>query len=192
MKLFRRARALVMLGLLGSLGLVMATETEKMIASFTNAAAATNWQVVNDDVMGGVSRSRFVITNGVGIFRGTVSLENNGGFASVRTLPTAPELAGCTAFVVRLRGDGQRYKFTVRAADDFSGANYQLAFATERGAWQEVRLPFADFIPTYRGRVLTGTPPLTPGRVGSVGFLISDKQAGEFQLEVEWIKAVKL
>ena len=46
-----------------------------------------------------------------------------------------------------------------------------------------------DFVPTFRGRVLSGEPLLDPAKVTSVGFLISDKQAGPFQLEVAWIKA---
>lgn len=79
-------------------------------------SCATNvaWQIVNDDVMGGVSTSRFEVTNGLAMFGGEVSLENNGGFASVRSSPARQNLAGLDAFVVRLRGDGRRYKFTVR------------------------------------------------------------------------------
>jgi hypothetical protein len=53
-------------------------------------------------------------------------------------------------------------------------------------------LPFKQFIPTFRGRVLSGEPPLDPTKVTSVGFLISDNQAGPFQLEVAWIKVSTL
>ena len=63
---------------------------------------------------------------------------------------------------------------------------------TKRGEWEEHRLPFKQFIPTLRGRVLSGEPPLDPAKVTSVGFLISDNQAGPFQLELEWIKATTL
>ena len=45
-----------------------------------------------------------------------------------------------------------------------------------------------SFVPTFRGRVLSGAPPLDAAKVTSVGFLISDKQDGPFQLEVAWIK----
>ena len=64
--------------------------SEKTLFDFSTATNAPAWQVVNDDVMGGVSTSRFSVTNGVAVFRGEVSLENNGGFASVRSLPVAP------------------------------------------------------------------------------------------------------
>jgi len=90
---------------------------------------------------------------------------------------------------VRARGDGRRYKFTVRTESGFDTPIYQCAFTTKRGVWEEHRLGFKDFVPTFRGRVLSGQPPLDPVKVTSVGFLISDKQVGPFQLEVAWIKA---
>lgn len=111
------------------------------------------------------------------------------GFASVRSLPARPDLAGCDAFLMRVRGDGRRYKFTVRTESGFDTPIYQCAFTTRRGEWEEHRLAFKDFVPTFRGRTLTDAPALDPGKVVSIGFLISDRQAGPFQLEVVWIKA---
>jgi len=166
--------------------------TDKIVFDFQTSTNTAAWQIVNDDVMGGVSRSGIRLTNGVAVFRGDVSLENNGGFASVRSLPARHDLAGCNAFVIRVRGDGRSYKFTVRIARSFDSAIYQLAFKTREGEWEEHCLPMKEFVPTFRGRVLSGEPPLAPEKITSVGFLISDKQAGAFRLEIEWIKAVKL
>lgn len=162
---------------------------EKTVFDFATATNASSWQIVNDDVMGGVSKSRFDVTNGVAVFRGEVSLKNNGGFASVRSLPERQNLVGLDAFVLRVRGDGRRYTFTVRTKSGFDTPIYQCVFTTRRGEWAEHRLAFKDFVPTFRGRVLTDVPALDPARVVSVGFLISDKQAGPFKLEVAWIKA---
>ena len=164
--------------------------SEKVLFDFTTTTNSPAWQIVNDDVMGGVSTSQFqVITNGGAVFCGVVSLENNGGFASVRSSPVRQNLSGLDAFVVRLRGDGRRYKFTVRTETGFDTPIYQCAFATKRGQWEEHKLPFKDFVPTFRGRVLTDVSPLNPVKVSSVGFLISDKQDGGFKLELAWIKA---
>jgi hypothetical protein len=124
------------------------------------------------------------------VFQGTVSLANNGGFASVRSPLIPPRLCGCDTFVLRVRGDGHRYKFTVRMQSSFDSAIYQSVFAPAPAAWEELRLPFADFVPTFRGRTLTGEPPLNPAGIVSVGFLISEKQAGPFRLEIAWIQAV--
>jgi NADH dehydrogenase [ubiquinone] 1 alpha subcomplex assembly factor 1 len=162
---------------------------EKTVFDFRTTTHAAAWQIVNDDVMGGVSASTFQVTNGVAVFRGEVSLENSGGFASVRSLPARHDLAGCDAFLIRVRGDGHRYKFTVRTNRSFDSAIYQAIFTAKKGEWEEHRLPMKDFVPTFRGRVLSGEPPLDPAKIASVGFLISDKQAGSFQLEIAWIKA---
>jgi monofunctional biosynthetic peptidoglycan transglycosylase len=162
-----------------------------MLFDFAGPTHAPIWQVVNDDVMGGVSSSRFSVTNGVAVFRGELSLDNNGGFASVRSLPSRHDLAGCDAFLIRLRGDGHRYKFTVRTDAGFDSPIYQASFPTKPGEWAELRLPMMDFVPTFRGRVLTNVPPLDPDVVVSVGLLISDKQEGPFRLEVAWIKVTR-
>ena len=175
-----------------ALALLFAMNTQaaadKTVYDFQTATNAAAWQVVNDDVMGGVSTSSFRLTNRVALFQGKVSLENNGGFASTRSLPARHELAGCDAFVVRVRGDGRRYKFTARTDPGFDSAIYQCVFTTKKGEWEEHRLPFKQFVATFRGRVLSSEPPLDAAKVTSVGFLISDKQDGPFQLEVAWIK----
>ncbi len=162
---------------------------EKTLFDFQTTTNTAAWQIVNDDVMGGVSTSRFELTNGLAVFRGEVSLENNGGFASARALPARHDLTGCDAFVLRVRGDGRRYKFTARTESGFDAPLYQCAFTTQRGKWEGHRLAFKDFVPTLRGRVLSGEPPLDPAKITSVGFLISDKQAGPFRIEVASIKA---
>jgi monofunctional biosynthetic peptidoglycan transglycosylase len=176
-----------------ALALLIAMNThaaaDKIVFDFQTATNTAAWQVVNDDVMGGVSASGFHLTNGVALFRGKVSLDNNGGFASVRSLPARHDLAGSDTFVVRVRGDGRRYKFTARTDRSFDSAIYQCVFATKEGQWEEHRLPFKQFVATFRGRVLSSEPPLNAAKVTSVGFLISDKQEGPFQLEVAWIKA---
>ncbi len=177
---------------LSSLAIAMKadTATNKTLFDFQAATHSPAWEVVNDDVMGGVSTSQFqVLTNGCTVFSGTVRLENNGGFASVRSAPLRENLTGLAAFVLRVRGDGRSYKFSVRTGVIYDTPLYQCSFTTKPGEWEEYRLPFKDFVPTFLGRILTDVPPLNPAKVTSVGFLISDKQEGPFKLEVAWIKA---
>src|SRR5208283_5014428 len=114
--------------------------SDKTLFDFQTTTESAAWQIVNDDVMGGVSASRFELIDGVAVFRGEVSLENNGGFASVRSSLARHNLAGCDSFVIRLRDDGRRYKFTVRTATGFDTPLYQCAFATRRGEEEEHRL----------------------------------------------------
>ena len=183
-----RVTALALTGL----AITMNTQaaSERTLFDFQAPTSSPAWQIVNDDVMGGVSTSRFqILTNGGGVFSGVVSLENNGGFASVRSSPTRHDLTGCGCFVIRLRGDGHRYKFTARMETGFDAPLYQCAFETKRGEWEEHRLAFKDFVPTFRGRTLTGVPPLNPANVASGCLLIADKQDGAFRLEMSWIIA---
>jgi monofunctional biosynthetic peptidoglycan transglycosylase len=169
-----------------------ASSADITLFDFQAATNTATWQVVNDDVMGGVSTSSFDSGKGFAVFQGTVSLENNGGFASARSIPVRHDFTGCDAFVIRVRGDGQRYKFSVRTDRGFDGVVYQAAFGTQAGEWQDIQLRFEDFVPTFRGRVLRDEPRLNPASITSVGFLISDKQAGRFRLDVGWIKALRL
>lgn len=165
--------------------------SDKILFDFTTATNLPAWQVVNDDVMGGVSKSQFQVHATNAVFSGAVSLENNGGFASVRSLPARHDLTGCDAFLLRVCGDGRRYKFTVRTETRFDAPLYQCAFGTKRGEWEEHSLPFTSFVPTFRGRVLADVQPINPANICSVGLLIAEQQAGAFSLEIAWIKAAR-
>jgi monofunctional biosynthetic peptidoglycan transglycosylase len=159
---------------------------------FTTAEEGDSWTVVNDGVMGGLSRSRFVVNDdSTATFSGVVSLENNGGFASVRTRPRDFGLGGCTHIRLRVRGDGNTYQLRLRLDDNFDGVAYQALFATAADGWQEVTLPIADFRPTFRGRTVRDAPPVDPFSIRQVGFLISEKQEGPFALQIDWIRADK-
>ncbi len=159
-----------------------------ILLDFDDPADAALWRPVDDVVMGGVSRSVFEQAGpGVARFRGEVSLENFGGFASVRTPPRDWDTAGAEAFVLRVRGDGKTYKFTIRTGDGFDGIQYQQRFTTTVGAWSDARLPISEFVATFRGRKVPFAPSLNPAKVRAIGLMISDKQAGPFELLVDRI-----
>lgn len=164
-----------------------ATQRNRLL-DFDDDTEAALFTPVNDAVMGGLSWSRFEQAGpGVARFAGDVSLENFGGFASVRTPPRSWGTAEAVAFVLRVRGDGHTYKLTVRTDDGFDGVQHQCRFDPPAGKWAEVRLPVAGFVATFRGRPVPGARPLDPGRVRALGFMISDRQAGPFELLVDWI-----
>ncbi len=149
-----------------------------------------SWAPIDDVVMGGRSRSEFVSTSeGTWIFRGFVSDENGGGFASVRSGPLGLDLSGREGLRLRVRGDGKRYKIGVRNDVAFDGVVYQSAFETAAGSWQIIEVPFARFVPTFRGRRLDDAPPLDSSRIATLGFVVADRQLGAFRLEVASIAA---
>jgi NADH dehydrogenase [ubiquinone] 1 alpha subcomplex assembly factor 1 len=165
-----------------------ATES-RPVFDFRDPAQVRAWTAVDDRVMGGVSASRAEIAPEGLVFHGTVSLAHGGGFASIRAQPREYGLAGATAFVLRVQGDGRTYKFGVRTDDAFDGVQYQARFATRPGEWIDVEWPVTAFQPTFRGRAVPDAPALDPARIRVFGFLIAERQAGPFRLVVESIGA---
>jgi monofunctional biosynthetic peptidoglycan transglycosylase len=162
----------------------------KTLTDFAGPDEDLQWRIVNDGVMGGLSQSSFEITaDGTGVFKGEVSLENRGGFASVRSFPAALSLNNYSGLRLRVRGDGKTYRLRLRTDDRWDGVVYDASFQTQADRWIEVDVSFARFVPRFRGRRVTQAPALEPSNIQQVGFLISDKQEGPFRLEVDWIKA---
>lgn len=163
---------------------------DKVVLDFSSPAGEGLWETVNDVVMGGLSRSRFYVApGGFAVFEGEVSLDNSGGFASARTLPAEFGLGGHAGLSLRVRGDGRSYRLRLRTDDHFDGPAYQAGFDTRPGEWVVIRLPFESFTPVFRGRAVSGAPPLGPERVRRIGIMIADRQEGAFRLEIAWIKA---
>ena len=185
--MIRRVLALPLLLSLGTL--VMANETTKVLFDFSGTEPAKGWQTVNDGVMGGVSEGKFKITDAETMeFYGTLSLENNGGFTSVRTRPKDLGLAKGDALIVKVRGDGREYSLNLYVPTQRTAFSYRAAVKTKKDEWIEVRLPLKDFEATWFGRSVPDAGPVDAEDVNALGFLLGDKKAGPFKLEVEWIK----
>ena len=168
------------------------TRNEMVVFDFQKSDTLNDWRTVNDGVMGGLSLGEFVIgDSNTAVFQGTVSLENNGGFSSTRTSPRLFNVAGFDGMLLRLKGDGKRYQFRLRVDERFDGIAYRYPFKTDDNKWIIIRVPFGECVPVFRGRVLNDVAPISPARIQQIGFLISDKQAGSFRLEIDWIKAYK-
>lgn len=168
--------------------LLLADEMRPLI-DFTAPAATDRWQAVNDGVMGGVSQGRFRITDDGRLeFSGRLSLENNGGFASVRTKPMRFDLAAGESIVVRVKGDGRSYVLNLYTASRRMAFSYRADLPTTKDEWTEVRVPLESFIPTSFGNRVAGMGPVDPAEIRGIGFMLSDKQPGPFRMEVEWVR----
>ena len=122
------------------------------------------------------------------MFEGTVSLERNGGFASVRSSPGERGLAGAKACLIELRGDNKQFKLSLLTDDGFDSLNYQAGFVPKGTGWQTLQLPLADFRASFRGREVPDAPPLDPAaRIRQVGLMIAARQAGPFALDIRRI-----
>jgi monofunctional biosynthetic peptidoglycan transglycosylase len=163
--------------------------TDMVVIDF-GAPADARWYVVDDGVMGGVSRGTFTLTDaGTAVFAGELSLERNGGFSSVRTDLGTTDLSDWVGLEVRVRGDGRTYQLRLRTDQRFDGLAYRAFFTTGDGEWTTARVPFAQFVPTFRGRIIADAPALDSARIRQLGFLLADKQAGPFRLEIAAVRA---
>lgn len=170
----------------------MAQAPQVPLFAFVSPDAAAGWQAVNDDVMGGVSEGQFRITERQTLeFSGTLSLENNGGFASVRSRSRPLGLQTGDTLVARVRGDGREYQLNLYTSERMRAFSYRAPVQTRPGEWIEVAVPMDWFEATSFGRVLRGEGPVDPRSVTSIGFLLAEKTPGPFVLEVAWIKALR-
>ena len=80
-------------------------------------------------------------------FKGSLSLQNGGGFASIRTLPREMNPGGATGIVVKARGDGRTYRVQLRTdrTDNRIATSYRANLPTVKGKFNEVLIPFSDF-----------------------------------------------
>ena len=161
---------------------------QTMIYDFNEQSNPLDWSVLNDGVMGGVSVSQFEINkDGNGFFHGHVSLENNGGFASVRHQPKRMKLKKETRFTIRVKGDGHAYQLRVKSKlNEYH--SYKFIFQTT-GDWQTISIPFNEMTPTFRGRDLN-MPNFKGSSMEEIGFLIANKKEQNFKLEIDYIKAI--
>jgi hypothetical protein len=155
------------------------------LVNFTDNPSTKNWKVVDDVVMGGRSNGKFELTNdGMGKFHGEVSLENNGGFSSVRYDMKPIEVSPQDKISIRLKGDGSNYQFRIKAkkSDYYS---YIASFKTT-GDWQTLEFDLADLYPTFRGQKLD-LPNFNKKTIEEIRFLIGNKKEEQFQLLLESI-----
>lgn len=157
-----------------------------LIVDFVQESDVSDWRVVDDGVMGGRSAGHFSISEaGHGVFSGDVSLDNNGGFSSLRNAFPMQQVSAYQTCVIRLKGDGKRYQFRLQA-EPYDRHSYMQYFETT-GEWQTIELPFSAFSPTFRGRQLA-MPPFPGKTLSQVSFLIANKRAESFRLEIDWIR----
>lgn len=162
-------------------------EGHRTLFVFDDPARAAEWRIVNDGVMGGVSEGGFRITEaGTLEFSGSISLQNNGGFASIRSSPRPLGLRSGDMLHVHLRGDGRRYFLNLYVPGSRTAFSYRAGIQTIREEWMDIRIPMERFRASWFGRQVDDS--LEAERVHSLGFMLSDGKPGPFQLEIDSIQ----
>jgi NADH dehydrogenase [ubiquinone] 1 alpha subcomplex assembly factor 1 len=181
----------------GSVALLSFLAASRATVGMTQPWILGPWNVVNDNVMGGLSTSVMRMPSDSSsdnqravIFEGTVRTENNGGFASVRCVAAeALPLPVGSSVVMRVRGDGKRYTLRVlpvRGPRTDDSVWYTASFQTAPGLEQEIRVDVRKMVPKWRGSVVAGMPQLdtTAGICGVGLMLVKDGGVGRFRFEL--------
>lgn len=152
---------------------------------FSDSEQVEAWGIIDDGVMGGVSQGYWYQEDEYVVFEGNVSLENNGGFSSVRVGFRPVDLSDHDGVVLQVRGDGQQYAFGL--SDMASRYDYRLTFETAVSTddeWETIYIPFDSVIANWFGRQLPTADPLDTSQIRGMNLIISDKQEGPFRLEI--------
>jgi NADH dehydrogenase [ubiquinone] 1 alpha subcomplex assembly factor 1 len=152
---------------------------------FSPQADLTNWWVVDDVVMGGRSDGGLVINEeGHAVYSGYVSLENNGGFSSLRYRFNTLDVSNYEFLVLRVKGDGKRYQ--VRAKTTLREYASYVDYFTSSGEWETVKIPLRTMTPTFRGRRLR-LPDYPGEEMAEFAILVGNKKNESFRLEIDRI-----
>ncbi len=160
------------------------------VLDFPTADDVRGWSVVNDTVMGGVSTGQLAWEDGALVFIGELSLDNNGGFASVRSplidATAAAEWADNAGLAVEAQGDGRAW--TVEVRTDGEDGGWISTITTSPDELTAVELPWATFDPVTRFLdPREPAAPLDPSRIVSVAFYLVDGIEATFRLELRSI-----
>lgn len=164
------------------ISLLFAPQSETDI-DFTDDA---NWYIVNDGVMGGLSKGNEEIENGKLTFSGTISLENNGGFSWVKSDGWSADLSGYEKVTITYKTDDRGYDLTFETPSANNIALFQKRLPNTDGKWRTQELNLSDFEYTIFGQK-NGKTFTNRDEVIHVGIILADKRSGAFKMQVEEI-----
>lgn len=164
-------------------------ESDLLLTDFSAESTDLGWYVLNDNVMGGRSEGEFTLADGELLFTGRTNTRG-GGFSSIRTRELDLDLSRYAGVRLRVKGDGRRYTWRLTTAARWRGreVSYWADFATRAGAWETVDIPFASFVPRYRGSRLDG-PALDAEQITGMGLMIYDNLDGRFEVRLAAVHA---
>lgn len=166
--------------------ILLTTMNTIIIYDFNKASANNDWKIIDDGVMGGLSQGKFLIdSDGNGVFQGTISLENNGGFSSVRYQFDKINTNKESKILIHLKGDGKQYQFRIKDKYD-SYYSYITTFDTS-GEWETIEIKLAYLYPSFRGQKLN-LPNFKSDSLEEIVFLIGNKKNESFKLILDKIE----
>lgn len=158
----------------------------QMLFDFQKKESIKKWVVIDDVVMGGKSDGKMYRNKeNKGVFSGVVSLDNNGGFSSVRHAFPSKKVGSSQKILLRIKGDGKKYQFRIKHKNE-DYYSYRTTFTTKK-EWETIEIKTSDLAPTFRGRKLD-MPNFNHQSFEQIGFLIANKKNERFELLIDSIE----
>jgi hypothetical protein len=165
--------------------LFISLQQSMTLYQFNSESNLDSWAILDDVVMGGQSDGHLKVNeDGHGEFYGQISLENNGGFSSVRHYFETLDSSNFSTFSIRLKGDGKTYQFRVKNSRN-NRHSYIYKFDTS-GDWQTIKIPFKDMYASFRGYRLD-IPNFEGNKMEEIAFLIGNKKKESFKLLIDYV-----
>ena len=162
---------------------------ETILLNASDMKTESQWRIVNDGVMGGLSSSNVNVNEDNKIvFNGNVSLENNGGFASLRSPVKNYDFEMFSGIELRMKGDGKRYSISMKETSYFTGYFYTTSFETKKDEWVVIEVPFDEFKLYYYGKETGSDKKIPLNNIKEISLLIGDKQKGSFNAEIDYMR----
>ena len=163
---------------------------QPLISDFENDNNDIRWYTVNDGVMGGLSKGIFQYTKaGTGVFKGNLSLENNGGFSWLKAVNNEMNIKDSEGIKIRVKGDGRKYALTLKNPERRRVMYFASFFETMDGEWQEIELPLKSFKGYFYGQNVDAVSSMNRDKMKEIGIILLDKKQGPFELEIDWVRA---
>ena len=122
--------------------------------------------------MGGLSSSEaFVNENEKIVFKGEISLKNNGGFASLRSPINNFNFEKFSGIEIRINGYGKQYNISMKETVNFTGYFYRIQFATEIKKYTTLKLPFNQFKLFYFGKEVISNTSIPLDKIKQISLL---------------------
>ena len=151
------------------------------------------WVLLSDNIMGGVTKSKIEYTNNSVLLSGNISLDNYGGFSSIKTKYKSFDLSKYMGIKIKFKSTNQKFGFTLEDNQNWTQPNYKYEFSAKKDdTWEEVTIYFKDFKEIIIGEP-TGNLMKSKSlkNIVRMGIMTSEKKEGSFTIEVDYIEFIK-
>jgi NADH dehydrogenase [ubiquinone] 1 alpha subcomplex assembly factor 1 len=152
-----------------------------------------NWVLLSDNIMGGVSKSKLDYTENTMVLSGNISLDNFGGFSSVKTTFGKYDLSQFKGVKIKFKSTNQKFAFTLEDSRNWTLPNFKGNFYSDKvNIWEEKTIYFNDF-KEYQVGEPTGEK-LNDNSLKNIvrmGIITTEKKEGPFSIEIDYVEFIK-